>query len=94
MHWIIFGELAMGNLKDRQFLLGLWRRFSFIPMAMATHDQALGFVESQNLMGKGISWIDAHLLVAVSLANRVRLWTRDKRLRIVAESLGFTVPLP
>ena len=41
-------------------------------------------------MGRGIGYIDAHLLAAMSLTGTVRLWTRDKRLGAVAESMRLT----
>ncbi|WP_279386873.1 hypothetical protein [Thiogranum longum] len=39
-------------------------------------------------MGQGVGYIDAHLLAAVALEGTARLWTRDKRLHTVAESLS------
>jgi hypothetical protein len=50
----------------------------------------LFFIEQHALMGKGIGYVDAHLLASVTLDGSVRLWTRDKRLHAVAETLGLT----
>lgn len=44
-------------------------------------------------MGTGIGWIDAHLLTVVSLATTVQLWTCDKRLRALAETLKISTLL-
>lgn len=92
MHPMVLGELACGNLKDRQTLLALWRN---LPQ-LSTPDNAevLFFLERNRLWGRGIGYIDVHLLSAVSLNAEARLWTRDKRLRETAEQLGlaFTEP--
>ena len=44
------------------------------------------FVDCHGLMGRGIGWIDAHLLVSASLAG-VPLWTRDRQLARIAQLL-------
>ncbi|HFD79556.1 MAG TPA: VapC toxin family PIN domain ribonuclease, partial [Gammaproteobacteria bacterium] len=49
------------------------------------------FIEQHGLMGRGIGYIDAHLLAAVSLASPARLWTRDRRLAAVAADLGVVL---
>ena len=67
-------------------VLGLMRELPRAPTA--TEDEALGFIEHRRLMERGIGYIDAHLLASVVLAGTARLWTRDKRLAIVAENLG------
>lgn len=78
MHPMIIGELACGNLKNRQALLKLWNSLS--NLTQASHDEVLYFIENHHLMGKGIGYIDAHLLASVALAMDVKLWTRDLRL--------------
>lgn len=40
-------------------------------------------------MGRGLGYIDMHLLAAVKLSDGVRLWTRDKRLNAAAQQLGY-----
>jgi len=85
MHPFILGELACGNLKNRQELLALW---SQLPMALvATEKECLTFIERHRLMGRGIGYIDVHLLVAVALDGRATLLTHDKRLQQVAVEL-------
>jgi len=54
---------------------------------VATDDEVLFFIERHGLMGKGIGYVDAHLLSAVALAGTRRLWTRDKCLRALAGSM-------
>ena len=59
-----------------------------LPQAvMGTDDKVLYFIERHRLLGRGIGYIDAHLLAAASLSNSARLWTRDKRLGSLAADL-------
>jgi len=87
MHPMIIGELACGNLKKRQSLLKLWNSLKLLPQA--SHEEVLYFIEHKSLMGRGIGYIDAHLLASVTLAADVQLWTRDKRLAGIASSQGL-----
>ncbi len=87
MHPFVLGELACGNLRNRDGLLELFRNLPRV--AVATDDEVLFFIERQELMGRGIGYVDTHLLAAVALAGSARLWTRDKRLRAVADSLAL-----
>lgn len=85
MHPFVVGELACGNLNNRVELLSLLRDLPSAPVA--TDAEALGFIDRHELMGRGIGYLDIHLLASVALAGSARLWTRDKRLAIVADSL-------
>ena len=85
MHPFVLGELACGNLRNREMVLRLLKD---LPRSvLATDDEVLFFIERHALMGRGIGFVDAHLLAAVMLGGAARLWTRDKRLRAVADSL-------
>lgn len=84
-HPFVIGELACGNLKNRNAVLSLLQDLP--PAPIATDEEVLFFIEKHGLMGRGIGYIDAHLLSAVSLAGTGRLWTRDKRLYAVTGSL-------
>ncbi len=85
MHPMVLGELACGNLQNRQPLLQLWQQLQLSPTA--THEEALYFIEQHRLMGKGIGYIDAHLLASVALDPGTTLWTRDKCLARIASEL-------
>jgi len=85
-HDFVIGELACGNLRNRTELLGLLQ--SLPRLAAATADEALFFIEQQHLMGRGIGYIDAHLLAA-AVMHGARLWTKDKRLNAIAEEKGW-----
>lgn len=86
-HPMVVGELACGNLPRRKETLVRPRA---LPQAKALDDDAvLTLIESTGLMGRGIGFVDVHLLGAVSAGpTDTQLWTRDKRLHAVAETLG------
>ena len=84
MHPFVLGELACGNLRNRSEVLSLFKDLPHVALA------ALFCIERHALMGRGIGYIDAHLLAAVTLDGLARLWTRDKRLRTLVNSLALT----
>ena len=86
MHSIIVGELACGNLSDRGRRLRDWQHLPMIPEA--SNQEVLSTIESRQLMGQGIGFMDAHLLCAVLNCANTLIWTRDRRLRVVAGALG------
>ena len=87
MHPFVTGELACGNLRNRETLLRLFQNLPQSPVA--THEEVMHFIQQRDLMGRGIGYVDAHLLAAVALDGAMRLWTRDKRLHGVANELNL-----
>jgi hypothetical protein len=87
-HPFIIGELACGSLGRRREILSLLGALPHAPLV--EHDEVLAFVESHGLGGRGIGWIDAHLLASATLA-RLPLWTFDHRLAAVARQLPIAV---
>lgn len=86
MHPFVVGEIACGSLHDRASILELLQD---LPAAVvAEGDEVLRFIERQVLHGKGIGFVDVHLLASVALTQGAQIWTRDKKLRLVAEMLG------
>lgn len=84
-HPFVIGELACGQLKSRAEILGL---LAALPQARVAQEQeVLFFIERHGLMGRGIGYIDAHLLTATALTEGARLWTRDKRFDSLAREL-------
>jgi predicted nucleic acid-binding protein len=84
-HPFVIGEIACGSMADRQTVLMLLQD---LPMAtMADDDEVLETIEHHRLWGKGIGYVDVHLLAAVLLTQGATLWTRDKRLSAAASSL-------
>ena len=86
-HPFVIGELACGNLRNRTTLLAL---LGDLPHAtVATQTEALLFIENHHLMGRGIGYVDVHLLASVALTGDARLWTLDRRLAKLASELGL-----
>lgn len=92
MHPFVAGEIACGSLADRKTVLELLQDLP--TTAVAEFDEVLSFVEHHRLWGKGIGYVDVHLLAAVALTNGATLWTRDKRLRAAAQGLGCAFSEP
>ena len=88
-HPHILGELALGNLKQRERLLGALRELPQIPVA--ADSEVLFFIDERALFGRGIGYVDAHLLASLRLAPGTRFWTRDQRLHAIADELGVAV---
>jgi len=86
MHPMIRGELACGCLHNRDQILNLLQNLPQV--SEATHDEALYSLEKHKLMGKGIGFIDLHLLASAFLAKNALLWTRDRRLHELGQSLN------
>jgi predicted nucleic acid-binding protein len=86
-HPFIIGELACGNLKNRNEIIPLLQS---LPMAPTIEfDEFLFFVDRNHLMGKGIGFVDVHLLASAQLTG-ISLWTADKRLKSAANQLELT----
>ncbi|MGH8210001.1 MAG: VapC toxin family PIN domain ribonuclease, partial [Steroidobacteraceae bacterium] len=81
----VIGELACGNLSHRGRILSALNDLPRAPSV--THEEVLGFLETRRLMGRGLGWIDMHLLVSSTIA-KIPFWTVDKRLSVVARELG------
>ena len=86
-HPFVIGELALGNLRQRELVL---RMLSRLPSAsVATDAEVLRFIDRYSLFGRGVGYIDIHLLAAARLTAGSQLWTSDKRLNEVAVRLGM-----
>jgi hypothetical protein len=85
-HPFIVGELACGNLSNRSEILSLLQA---LPLAdHAEHEEVMHFIESYSLMGRGLGYIDMHL-IASALLTKVPIWTLDKKLKEVSSKLGL-----
>ncbi len=88
-HPFVIGELALGNLRQRAAIL---QALSDLPQAMvATDSEALHFIDRHVLAGRGVGYVDVHLLAAIRLTPGATLWTNDKRLHGVAMQLGLAM---
>ncbi len=85
-HPLIIGELACGNLRNRTEIL---LHLQTLPRAVRAEDEeVLEFIENHGLMGKGLGYIDMHLL-ASALLTQVAFWTLDKKLNEAAIRFGL-----
>ena len=88
LHPWVLGELVLGSLGLSQHLV--IADLQLLPAAPGVpDDEVLDFVVGRQLSGRGICWVDAHLL-ASALVSRCRLWTFDRALAAAAEDLGLT----
>lgn len=86
--WVI-GELALGNLAQRQEVIGL---LNGLPQAtVATDDEVMTLVDRHQLYGLGIGYVDAQLLASTQLTVDTALWTGDRRLVAAALRVGCAV---
>lgn len=85
-HDFVFGELLIGDKGGRKALLADYALITHVPVV--AHHEVVEFVRARRLYGRGIGWIDTHLL-ASALVSRVALWTADPRLADVARELGI-----
>ncbi|MGH8146006.1 MAG: type II toxin-antitoxin system VapC family toxin [Rhodanobacteraceae bacterium] len=86
-HPFVIGELACGHMRGRTGILDALDNLTAAPVAK--HHEVMVFLDRHGLAGRGIGWVDAHLLASTALAGDARLWTRDKRLASVATDLGM-----
>ncbi len=84
-HPFIIGELAAGNLKNRGEILSLFQALPAAPVVEP--EEYLEFVETRKLMGKGLGFVDLHLLASAVMSG-IPLWTGDRRLAKGADDLG------
>lgn len=85
-HLFIVGELACGNLSNRAEILSLLQA---LPLAdHAEHEEVMHVIKNNSLMGKGLGFIDMHL-IASAILTKVPIWTLDKKLKEVSSKLGL-----
>ena len=84
-HDLVYGEMLIGDSGSRGTFLANYRQIPKVPMI--AHAEVVALVQTRGLRGRGLSWIDVHLL-ASALASRVKLWTADASLQAAAQDLG------
>jgi len=90
-HELVYGELLIGDRGGRKRLLTNYERM--FRAALIPHSDVVAFVEGRNLNGRGVGWIDVHLL-ASAIAGSVKLWTADPRLSAMADQFGIDYQVP
>ena len=84
-HDFVYGELLIGDKGGRKELLADYERMDQAPVV--AHADVVAFVRDRKLHGRGIGWIDVHLL-ASALVGRLKLWTTDPPLAAMAQGAG------
>ena len=92
IHPFIVAELALGSLKERTKTLALLDLLPQVRVARLSELRLM--IAARRLYNLGIGLTDAHLIASVFIDSPALLWTRDKRLRQVAENLGIHASLP
>ena len=86
MHAMVVGEISCGRLRNREEVL---RSLSDLPaINECEHAEVWLMIERRGLVGRGIGFIDAHLLCSVLGRSGTALWTRDTKLSGIADDLG------
>ena len=87
MHPFVAGELACGNLRNRTAILSDLQTLP--PAVLASNAEVLRLLEDRQLWGRGLGWVDLHLLASAML-SKCEFWTLDKRLAQAAKELGLS----
>ncbi len=86
VHDMIIGELALGNAGQREQALELLYQ---LPTAQTvSHAHVMLAVQTNALHGRGVGYVDAHLLTAARITPNTKLWSADKRLMACARLMG------
>lgn len=88
VHPFVVGEIACGAFPHRSEALSLMNRLPSAPLLAQA--ELLGFIERHALAGRGVGFVDIHLLASAMVVN-ARLWTRDRRLAQAASGLGVVI---
>jgi predicted nucleic acid-binding protein len=85
VHEMVIGELMLGRILQRDQVV---EYLGDMPKAqVAQHDELLAFVSQKKLYEQGIGWVDCHLLASCKITPAATLWTLDKRLAAMAQTL-------
>jgi predicted nucleic acid-binding protein len=90
-HPYVIGEISLGSLRDRAVVLGALLDLPQAPVA--TPEETLYLIERERLFNRGIGYVDASLLASARLYRGATVWTRDRRLKKVADELGLSAAL-
>ncbi len=86
-HPLVIGELACGVMPKRAEVLALMHELP--RSAVASHAEVLNFIERHELAGRGVGYVDIHLLAAALMTPPARLWTRDRQLHVIAVEMAL-----
>ena len=86
-HPFIAAEIALGSMTNRQAILSSLDELPQAPEVLVS--EVRHFIEKHQMFSKGIGFVDATLLVSALVAKNVTLWSRDRRLNMLADSFGI-----
>ncbi|MBE0592331.1 MAG: type II toxin-antitoxin system VapC family toxin [Burkholderiaceae bacterium] len=85
LHPFILGELALGGVSASTL-----KMLQDLPQCrVASPDEVLALIAATRLSGRGIGYVDTHLIASARMASDTRLWSLDQRLNAVAGTLGI-----
>ena len=90
-HELVYGELLIGDRGGRGKLLAAYERMH--QAATVPHRDVVVFVRDRDLHGRGVGWMDVHLL-ASAIVGRLQLWTADPRFSALANQFGVAYEAP
>ncbi len=86
-HPFVIGEIALGNLRQRETIIGYLQG---LPQArVGSEFEVMHFISKKILHGKGIGYVDAHLVASALLMNNMYIWTRHKKMLKIAKQLDL-----
>lgn len=88
-HPLVIEELALGSIKHRDTVLELLANLYQFPVL--AYDEVMKLVDRRRLWGRGLSVVDVNLLGSVSQVGGARLWTRNKRVKVICAEIGVPV---
>ena len=90
-HEFVYGELLIGDTGGRIQVLSAYEQMQ--QAITVPHQELVEFVRKRKLQGRGLGWIDIHLL-ASAIVGGLLLWTADKPLAAVAKDLRIVYEPP
>jgi len=87
LHPFVLGELLLNGLpRTGPFAASAFARYTSPPVASAP--EVAAFIQWAKLAGKGVGYVDTHLLLSAHYVDDGKILTGDNDLRIQAERLG------
>jgi predicted nucleic acid-binding protein len=87
VHPYVIGEISLSSLRDREVVLDALLDLPRAPIA--TPEETSYLIERERLFNRGIGYVDTSLLASARLHPGITIWTRDKRLKKVADELDL-----
>lgn len=85
-HDFVLGELTLGQFRPSDRSKVFERLFALERIETAAHEDVIDFIYRKKLIGKGVGWIDCHLLFS-STQSKIPLITLDRKLEKLAKDL-------